>query len=397
MRILVLTFYYRPDLSAASFRMTALVEALRGRMPPGSHIDVVTTLPNRYASFTAGAQHSETSSGVSIRRIALGRHQSGMLDQSVAFLGFARGAMATVRAQAYDLVFATSSRLMTAVLGAWIARRKKAKLYLDIRDIFADTIKDVLPAGVSAVAQHVSSVLEAFALRRADKVNVVSPGFLEYFRKRYPRQRFSCFTNGVDDEFLSAGPTERRPSPRVGGAGTVTVLYAGNVGDGQGLHLIVPQLARELGARVHFKVVGDGGRRRQLEGAIRAAGVTNVELTPPVSRQHLLEAYRAADVLFLHLNDYAAFEKVLPSKLFEYAAMGKPLLAGVSGFAAEFVRSEITNAAVFDPCDVAGAVRSFDGLILEDAPRAAFVATYGRAAISRGMAEDMLSVTASAP
>jgi glycosyltransferase involved in cell wall biosynthesis len=377
--------------------MTALVEALRGKVPPGSHIDVVTTLPNRYASFTARAQSSEASSGVSIRRIALGRHQSGMLDQSVAFLGFARGTVATVKAQDYDVVFATSSRLMTAVLGAWIARRKKAKLYLDIRDIFADTIKDVLPAAVSAIAQHVSSVIETFALRRADKVNLVSPGFLEYFTRRYPRQRFSCFTNGVDDEFLSAAPTVRSPSPRIAGPGTVTVLYAGNVGDGQGLHLIIPQLARELGARVHFKIVGDGGRRRQLEDALRVSGVTNVELIPPVGRPQLLEAYRAADVLFLHLNNYAAFEKVLPSKLFEYAAMGKPLLAGVSGFAAEFVRSEITNAAVFDPCDLGGAVRSFADLILEDAPRAAFVAKYGRAAISRRMAEDVLSLIGSAP
>jgi len=31
-----------------------------------------------------------------------------------------------------------------------------------------------------------------------------------------------------------------------------------------------------------------------------------------------------ADVLFLHLNAYKAFEKVLPSKIFEYAATGRP-------------------------------------------------------------------------
>jgi hypothetical protein len=45
----------------------------------------------------------------------------------------------------YDLVLATSSRLMTAALGALIARRKRARLYLDIRDIFVDTIGDVSP------------------------------------------------------------------------------------------------------------------------------------------------------------------------------------------------------------------------------------------------------------
>src|SRR2546427_998928 len=103
LRILALSFYYRPDLSAGSFRMTALVEALRGTLPQGSHIDVVTTLPNRYASFTAEAPRSEERPGVSIRRIALGRHRSGMLDQSAAFLGFARGAIANVEGRDYDL------------------------------------------------------------------------------------------------------------------------------------------------------------------------------------------------------------------------------------------------------------------------------------------------------
>ncbi len=51
MRLLVVSFYYSPDLAAGSFRATALVAALRERAPPGTHIDVVTTLPNRYRTF----------------------------------------------------------------------------------------------------------------------------------------------------------------------------------------------------------------------------------------------------------------------------------------------------------------------------------------------------------
>ena len=39
-----------------------------------------------------------------------------------------------------------------------------------------------------------------------------------------------------------------------------------------------------------------------------------------MARPALVEAYGAADVLFLHLGVQPAFEKVLPSKIFEYAA-----------------------------------------------------------------------------
>jgi glycosyltransferase involved in cell wall biosynthesis len=286
---------------------------------------------------------------------------------------------------------------MTAVLGAWIARRQRAKLYLDIRDIFVDTIQDVIGGFKSRPIKLVSEVLERFALRQATKVNLVSPGFLGYFVQRYPAQSFSCFTNGVDDEFVRAGPRAPGPVPRHGGNGTITVLYAGNIGEGQGLHQILPTLAKRLDGQVRFQIVGDGGRRAELEAALRAAGCTNVAVLPPVPREQLPEMYRAADVLFLHLNDYPAFEKVLPSKLFEYAAMGKPVLAGVGGFAAEFVRAEIPNARVFCPCDVSGAMEAFKTLTLEEAPRDAFVRKYGRAAICQQMAEDVLSVMAHNP
>jgi glycosyltransferase involved in cell wall biosynthesis len=315
-----------------------------------------------------------------------------MVDQSAAFLSFAWQVRAAVSSPHYDVVFATSSRLMTAVLGAWIARRTNAKLYLDIRDIFADTIKDVLPGASAGLARRFFSALEGMALRRADRVNLVSTGFLPYFRERYPKQRFSCITNGIDDEFLLAGPRVRRPSPQRAGPGTVRIPYAGNLGEGQGLHRIVPALARALGPRIQLVVIGDGGRRRALEAAVSEAGLTNVEVLPPMGREDLKVAYRDADVLFLHLNDYPAFHKVLPSKIFEYAAMGKPILAGVAGYAAEFVRSEVPNTAVFDPCDVEGAVRALASLTLEDAPREAFLARYTRSTLSAQLAEDVLAL-----
>lgn len=389
MNILVLSFYFEPDLSACSFRSTALVKALRSTAPAGSQIDVITTLPNRYHSFPVGAAELEQDAAVSIYRIALPPHKSGLMDQSTAFLAFFRGATRKAAARDYDVVVATSSRLMTAVLGACIARRQHAKLYLDIRDIFVDTIQDVLPRNVSWAAKSAFARLEAWALNRADKVNLVSPGFVDYFTARYPQQRFSYHTNGIDDEF-TANPVRARHPVHVGRP--LTVLYAGNVGEGQGLHAIIPRLAKAMGARVQFKIIGDGGRRRALEVSLSESGATNVELFQPLKRAELIQAYRAADILFLHLNDHEAFHKVLPSKLFEYAALGKPVWAGVAGYAAEFVIAEISNSAVFNPCDVDGAVRAFEELTIQDMPRPGFIAKYARANISGAMAEDILAV-----
>jgi glycosyltransferase involved in cell wall biosynthesis len=117
-----------------------------------------------------------------------------------------------------------------------------------------------------------------------------------------------------------------------------------------------------------------------------------VVLAPPISRAELVQAYQQADVLFLHLNDYDAFRKVLPSKLFEYGALGKPIWAGVAGYSASFIMENLDNAEVFSPCDVAGAVEAFEKLRIVDEPREQFIARFARNAIMDEMARDLVTL-----
>jgi len=390
MKLLFVTFYFPPDLSAGSFRATALVDALLERGPRDLQIDVLTTVPNRYHTFTHQVAEVERRPNVEIRRIALPPHHNDMPGQARAFAAFARRVLRHAGSARYDLVFATSSRLMTAALAAAAARRAKARLYIDLRDIFVDTMNDVLPAGFKWPVHFLFDRVERWTVAQADRVNLVSRGFEGYFRRRYPGREFRFITNGIDEEFATAGssaaaPPDARP-------GVVRIVYAGNIGEGQALHGIVPELARRLDGRAQFIVIGDGGRKAALAAAV--AGLRNVELRPPMARAGLLDVYRDADVLFLHLGALPAFEKVLPSKLFEYAALGKPILAGVSGHAADFIRAEIDNAGVFRPLDAVGAVRALESLALTTTPRPEFVAKFARARLSRELADDILAVAA---
>jgi hypothetical protein len=92
----------------------------------------------------------------------------------------------------------------------------------------------------------------------------------------------------------------------------------------------------------------------------------------------------------LHLNNYDAFRNVLPSKIFEYGASGKPIWAGVAGFSEEFILQEISNATVFAPCDVEESIRSFKKLAFIYEPRIDFIKKYARSNIMLSMAEDIL-------
>jgi glycosyltransferase involved in cell wall biosynthesis len=392
MRLLFLTFYFRPDLSAGSFRATSLVGALAD-LPPGDvpEMIVLTTMPNRYKSFREAAADVETVDGALVRRFPVRAHASGIVDQVLTFCSFALPALRAARRERCDAVLATSSRLFTAVLGAVIARWKGVPLYLDIRDIFVETIGPLLSPRIRWAALPLLQAIESFTIRSATHVNLVSEGFRGYFEPKYPDTRFSYFTNGIDDEFLAT------PAPAVAESAATPVerpviLYAGNIGEGQGLEMIVPELARSVGDRFEIVVVGDGGRRAALERA--SAGLRNVRILEPVKRAELADLYRRAAVLFLHLNDLPAFRRVLPSKIFEYAATGKPILAGVAGHAAEFVERHVANAAVFAPCDGDGGQHALVRLRLGQTDRRGFIETFGRRRIAALMARDIVDALA---
>lgn len=393
-RLLILAFYYPPDLSAGSFRVAALVDQLVATLPEHVDIHILTTMPNRFGSYEASALEYECKGRVTIQRFLMPAPKGGFIHQAHIFLHYAFHVQREVRKNHYDLIFATSSKLFTATLGSWLARRLKCRLYLDIRDIFVDTVKDVLPARISRLAMPAFSSIEKWTMKQADQINLVSPGFQDYFTGRYPKATFDFYTNGVDVEFLKKPIYLEHTQKEIKNESPINVLYAGTIGEGQGLDLIIPQLAQQAGDRMHFQIIGDGGRKSRLLEQLHNLNCKNVELVAPMNRDALIQAYQRADVLLIHLNTHKAFHKVLPSKLFEYAATGKPVWAGIGGYAASFVREHIANAVVFSPGDAQEAMRVFPLLSLKPTNRDEFIANFSRTNIMKAMATDLCQMIA---
>jgi glycosyltransferase involved in cell wall biosynthesis len=389
MKILFLTYYFEPDLCAGSFRNTSLFKELVKKVPMGTTIEVITTFPNRYDSFEASAKAEESyAEGVTVHRIQLPKHGSGLKGQVIAFKHFYTSALQLVKGIEFDIVYASSSRLFTAFLGSRLARKNNAKLYLDIRDIFRESIIEIFNSKLLKIGLNVFlKPIENYTFGRANHINLVSKGFQSYF-ENYKQASFSYHTNGIDqvfiDQFQSKQSSQETDHKK-------TILYAGNMGEGQGLDKIIPQAALKL-PEYKFILIGDGGTKPKLKEEVERLNLTNVELCEPVSRNELIEKYQEAGFLFLHLNDYKAFERVLPSKLFEYATFNKPIVAGVGGYAAQFIKEELPDTLLFEPTDVDGlqlVLKNFTGKVTD---KSDFVNKFDRSMINQLMSQSIIDV-----
>lgn len=396
MKILILSFHFPPDLSAGSFRISALVEALSSSLDRQITTDVLTTFPNRYSQFEIETKAYEKIEKSSVYRVKLDNHNNSIVGQSINFLKYVKFVFDKTKHEDYDVIFATSSKLMTALLGAYLSKRKNIPLYLDIRDLFVDTIKDVYPGWKQLFLNPIFSSLECWTYNTAAHINIVSGGFETYLKTKTKTKNISIHTNGIDDIFEHFYLKYMRVEDEISKNNTekklIKILYAGNIGEGQALEKIIPVMSNRLGNQYVFKIFGDGGRVSELKKNIYDTDATQIELYPPVVREKLLGEYAAADILFLHLNDHRAFHKVIPSKLFEYAATGKPILAGVSGFAAEFIKDNIENCEIFEPCNFKQAVGALAKLHLRFQARQKFITQFQRKKIMQTMAGELINL-----
>jgi glycosyltransferase involved in cell wall biosynthesis len=385
LKILILSFYFQPDLCAGSFRSTALVNILCQKLESDDTIEVITTMPNRYKSLRNPALLYEKHGNVIIRRIPMPDHEGGFIDQALAFWEYWKGVLQFTENQHYDLVYATSARLFTAYLGARISNIKGVKLYLDIRDILSDTVRDIIKNPIlKYLLLPIIHKIERYTIQSANHLNLVSEGFRDSFDDYIVKTTF--FTNGIDATFLENDFEKlSNNEPKI-------ITYAGNIGEGQGLEKIIPEAARRLKGKYVFNIIGDGSIKQKLLRKLADLQIDNVNIINPVNRNELLKFYQKTDFLFLHLNNYEAFKKVLPSKIFEYGASKKPIIAGVDGYSRKFVKEHLHDALIFEPSNVEEFADLLENYKPQPISREDFVEKFSREAIFDKMTDSILEL-----
>lgn len=170
--------------------------------------------------------------------------------------------------------------------------------------------------------------------QKADRILVTSRPFIDYLHdeNHVPVDKMGYLPQHAGDGMIHMDLKSEDN-------GITDFMFAGNLGNGQRLDIIV-NAAAELGPRCDYKVhmVGDGSMRGKLEQMVKEQGLeNNVIFYGNQKREDMPEFYKKADVLLITLRGNNEVGNTMPGKLQMYMTAGKPILGAINGAAQEVI------------------------------------------------------------
>jgi hypothetical protein len=158
------------------------------------------------------------------------------------------------------------------------------------------------------------------------------------------------------------------------------VLYAGAHGISQGLPEAAQAATRLIGRPIHLAFVGDGADKPRLRHQVTELALANVTLANTIPPELMPSLLATANILIVTLRDIPLTATVIPSKIFEYLAAGRPVIGAVAGEAAQILRE--AGAVVVPPGDSAALAAAIRRLAADPEVRA-IIAAQGRTYVER--------------
>lgn len=295
---------------------------------------------------------------------------------------FALSSLPIMLAQVFwrpDVVLAVEPPLFCAPQAWLTARLSGAKAWLHIQDFEVDAAFDLGILRANWLRQSVL-MAERFLLHRFDRVSTISLNMrLKLAEKQVDADRARLFPNWVDDEEIYPLPRTSEYRVRLGVDENVCIaLYSGNMGEKQGLEVVIEAARRFIGnVDVLFVLCGDGAARDRLMS--QAQGLTNIAWLPLQPTERLNELLNLADI---HLLPQRAGmgDLMMPSKLLGMLASGRPVVAMAEQ--GTQLEDEVSKCGVVvRPGDIEGFTSALAGLAVMPSERKKMGASARSAAV----------------
>jgi len=338
----ILSQWYDPEPGPAALPAVYAREMVR----QGHTVTALTGFPNYpdgvvHEGYAIRRHMVERRDGVDVHRVAMyPEHSRSAVGRVLNYASFAGSATISGRTalRGVDAIWVYNSPVTVTLPLMVHSRRGRVPYFLHVQDLWPDSLiaSGMLRNGlagdrVAAMIRRVVRVSE----QKSTVIGVISPGVKDLILERHPDVNPAkvVYAPNPTNESLFRPVDEIRRSLAISAAqGLVEVMYAGAVGDVQGLDTLL-DAAKRIKDYSHIKVsiYGDGISRARLEQRVAEEGISNVTFHGRVSQHEIPQLIARAQIQLVSLASAPFLEFTTPSKIPSLLASGVPIIGQLAG------------------------------------------------------------------
>lgn len=315
--VLIITSYFPPETGAASNRIFHLADGLQQR---GFKVSVITPLPNYptgkiFPEYKGKFKHTSIENDITIHRLWIYASNSknkllrlfAMLSYSFSLIWF------YTFNKIPKTVIVQSPPLLVAFTSMLFLKQKGRNLILNVSDLWPIAGLE-LGAFKKGFSYTMLEKIERFNYKRASLIFGQSEEILEHVSSLFPEKETVLYRNYPDFEppkiEVAASSSKR-----------IKLVYAGLLGIAQGMFKLCEHMDY---TNIEFHIYGAGSEKSKIETFIANNPDLPIIYHGEVTRDQLHQALMQYDITIIPLLNriYGS----VPSKIFEYARLGLPML-----------------------------------------------------------------------
>lgn len=357
MKVLIVAQLFPPDMGGGATRAYNMA---KGLMLNGCKVTVITAFPH-YPYGKIPEQYRwkllkpESFDGMRVIRTFVPPLESrGFMKRLVLFVSFMLSSLlGTFFAGKFDIVWAANPNILSFFPCCLLGLVARKPVILNVDDLWPDDLLNIKLMKKGSAISGIAHFTAKLAYTKANLITPTSPGYINVLRRKYDvdPSKIRVVLAGVDLSKFKIGMKRQEKTFQVIYSGAFSPLYDFD----QVLH--AAETLRHV-PDVEFVLQGGGELVGHLKAKAKELDLRNVEIVDRIiSRAAVAQLLTKADALVLPLMDFGTPYLGISSKLFEYQAVGKPILCCALGAPADYVL-ETMSGLVIKPGDCEGLAKS---------------------------------------
>ncbi len=345
MKILFLSDNFPPEVNAPA---TRTYEHCKEWVKMGAEVTVVTCAPNFpqgkvYNGYKNSLYSVEYVDGIKVIRVwTYIVANKGFFKRVIDYISFSISSFIAGLFVKTDIIIATSPQFFMALSGRTLSFFKRKPWIMEVRDLWPESIKTVGAATSKLVSLFIKYFEweEKMCYKSANRIVVVTDSFKRKLIERgICADKISVVKNGVNRDLFVPMQKDEKLIDKLNLNGKTVIGYIGTHGMAHKLDFIIKCAANFKNDKYHILLLGNGAERESLLKLKDELNCKNVTMLDSVPKQEVKRYISILDICLINLKKSELFTTVIPSKIFENAAMSIPILMGVEGEAKEIVES----------------------------------------------------------